>query len=260
VLDLALKIFLTPVLIGLASLAGRRWGPWISGWFVGLPFTSGPVALFLTLEHGTTFGSRATLGIASGTISQAGFCLVYARLAPRAGWPGALLAGSVGFAVVTALLLPLTLPVLAVALILPIVLVLALRLVPAQSLVGVPTAVPPWWDLPARMTVATALVLILTGIAPALGARLAGLLAPFPLYAAVLTCFAHQQRGSPPAIAVLRGLLYGLFAFGAFFLVLSVLLPHISIVLAFGAAIMVGGLVQVGSLVAARPPAPSTFE
>jgi hypothetical protein len=33
---LALKLVLTPTLIGAASLAGRRWGPAVSGWLVGL--------------------------------------------------------------------------------------------------------------------------------------------------------------------------------------------------------------------------------
>ncbi|HLI06681.1 MAG TPA: hypothetical protein VKV40_08945 [Ktedonobacteraceae bacterium] len=31
------KLLLTPLLIGLVSLAGRRWGPAVSGWIVGLP-------------------------------------------------------------------------------------------------------------------------------------------------------------------------------------------------------------------------------
>ena len=49
----------------------------------------------------------------------------------------------------------------------------------------------PAWDLPARMLVATVFVVVLTTIAPLLGARLAGLLAPFPLYGSVLAAFAH---------------------------------------------------------------------
>ena len=47
---LVIKLLLTPILIGMVSLAGRRWGPAISGWFVGLPLTSGPVMLFLALD------------------------------------------------------------------------------------------------------------------------------------------------------------------------------------------------------------------
>jgi len=58
-LILALKLVLTPALIAVATLVGRRFGPSISGWLVGLPFTSGPVSLFLALEQGTTFAAAA---------------------------------------------------------------------------------------------------------------------------------------------------------------------------------------------------------
>ena len=44
---IALKLVLTPLLIGMASVAGRRWGPVVSGWLIGLPLTSAPVVLFL---------------------------------------------------------------------------------------------------------------------------------------------------------------------------------------------------------------------
>src|SRR5207244_5950081 len=53
----------------------------------------------------------------------------------------------------------------------------------------------PRWDIPARMAVTTGLVLLLTSLAPAVGPRLAGLLATFPLYAAILTVFAHDLEG-----------------------------------------------------------------
>ena len=61
------KLVLTPALIAAASLAGRRWGHAVSGWLVGLPLTSGPVALFLALERGTTFAADASLGSLAGS-------------------------------------------------------------------------------------------------------------------------------------------------------------------------------------------------
>jgi hypothetical protein len=59
---LALKLVLTPALIGVVSLAGRRWGPGVSGWLVGFPLTSGPVAFFLALDHGVRFAAAAAVG------------------------------------------------------------------------------------------------------------------------------------------------------------------------------------------------------
>ena len=75
--SLILKLLVTPALIGGASLAGRRWGPAVSGWLVGLPFTSGPIAPFLTLGSGAAFAATAAEGTLAGAISQAAFCLSY---------------------------------------------------------------------------------------------------------------------------------------------------------------------------------------
>jgi hypothetical protein len=99
------KLLLTPVLIGAASLAGRRWGPSISGWLVGFPFTSAPVALFLALGYGPGFAAAAAVGTMAGAISQAAFALAYAWVASRHGWPVSISAGGVAFAVSTLALL-----------------------------------------------------------------------------------------------------------------------------------------------------------
>lgn len=244
---LVLKLVLTPTLIGIASLAGRRWGPAVSGWLVGLPFTSGPIAFFLALSHGPAFAAVAATGTLAGTISQAAFCVAYGWLALR-GWAVALVAGCAAFAAATLALQPLTLPVVLVLLLVLAALTLALRLLPARSPTAAASVPPPWWDLPARMVIATAFVVLLTASAPTLGPHLTGLLAPFPLYASILAVFAHSAQGAGAAINVLRGLLLGLFAFAGFFLTLAVLLTQSGIGAAFVAAITIGLLIQGASL------------
>src|SRR5262249_17539709 len=83
---LVLKLVATPILIVGATLAGRRWGGAVSGWLVGLPLTSGPVSLFLALQHGRHFAARAAVGSVAGVIGEAAFFLVWGFLARR-GWP-----------------------------------------------------------------------------------------------------------------------------------------------------------------------------
>src|SRR5580700_12224856 len=95
---LALKLTVTPLLILAASLASRRWGESVGGWFVGLPLTSGPVCFFLALDQGTDFATAAGLGSLAGAASEAGFGLAYGIVARRSGWPFAIVAGSLGFA------------------------------------------------------------------------------------------------------------------------------------------------------------------
>jgi hypothetical protein len=265
--SLILKLVLTPTLIGAASLAGRRWGPAVSGWLVGLPLTSGPVAFFLALNHGAAFAAAAAVGTLTGTLSQAPFCLTYGWLARRAGWPLTLGIGYLSFAAATLALQYLSLPLVVLFPLVIVVLTLALRLMPpgaeAKQQPGssvAPAPVPPRWDIPARMVLATAVVLLLTGVAPILGPHLTGLLTPFPLYASILTVFAHRLQGPPAAAGVLRGLLMGLYAFASFFLVLALLIEHVGMAPAFAASIAAALGIQAGSLwvmrraaVSARP-------
>ena len=215
---------------------------------MGLPFTSAPIAFFLARDHGLDFAATAAAGVMAGTISQAAFCLAYAWLARRVPWPPAVAAGCAGFAAITVALAPVALPLPALAVLVVVALAAAIRLMPLDDRRSDATTPLPAWDLPARMVAATALVLVLTGVAGALGPRLTGLLAPFPLYAAILAVFAHALDGAPAAGRVLRGLLLGLFSFAAFFFVLASTLAVGGIGIAFAAATAVALALQAGSL------------
>jgi hypothetical protein len=68
------------------------------------------------------------------------------------------------------------------------------------------------------------------------------------LYAAILTVFAHRLQGSAGAISVLRGLLFGMFAFVTFFFTLGILIEGAGISFAFMVAIVVTILIQAGTL------------
>lgn len=249
--QLALKLVLTPVLVGAASLVGRRWGPAVGGWLIGLPFTSAPVAFFLALDPGPAFAREAALGIMAGAISQAAFCLGYAWAATRLGWAASIALATLAFGVLTALLRAIALPATASFVVIIVAVAVALFLLPDTARVAPPHIAYPRWDLPARMIVATAFVVVLTAAAPLLGARLAGLIAPFPLYGAVLAAFAQHLQGAEAGIGVVRGLLLGLFAFASFFFVLYLTLPT-GIAIAFVAAITVALVVQAATLLGGR--------
>ncbi|HEX5856355.1 MAG TPA: hypothetical protein VFZ57_12110, partial [Thermoanaerobaculia bacterium] len=165
--------------------------------------------------------------------------------------PLPLAGSSLAFAVSTAALGRVTLSPLPLFALVVTVLAVALYLMPGGGRVPRATGTdragavaPPGWDLPARMVVATVFVVLLTGIAPALGPHLTGLLAPFPLYGAVLAVFAHALEGPGSATAVLRGMLTGLFGFAGFFLVLATCLEDWGLVAAFAAAIALTLAVQ----------------
>jgi len=232
----------TPALIAAATLAGRRWGDRLSGWLVGLPLTSGPVVFFLAIDQGSRFATAAALAVMLGTISQAAFAVAYARAAVGTGWPAATGAGCAAFALATIGFQRVSLPALpAIALVTSSLILATILMPPSRPAAG--GAAPSAWDLSLRIVVATGMVLFLTGIAPAIGPHLTGLLSPFPVYAGVLAIFAHRQSGDA-ANNVLKGLLLGLFSFGAFFLVLATGLSRWGVGLAVVVAILVGLMIQ----------------
>jgi len=215
-----LKLLLVPTFIAVVSLAGRRWGTTVSGWLIGLPFTSAPVAFFLALEQGNFFAYKASEDIMLGIVSVFVFCLVYGRSALRLRWFESTLLGMVAFFACTFLLDMVALPLFvefALALFVLVAVALLMPHVGSDSLSGWRTR----WELPARMASATALVILITGAAPFLGPQLTGLLSPFPIYATTLAVFTHRSQGGGEAVKLLRGVVVGSFTFIIFFLILS---------------------------------------
>jgi len=221
-----LKLILTPTLIGMVSLAGRRWGSFISGWLVGLPLTSGPIILFLALSNGPPFAAKASLGIMSGTLSQALVCLAYGWLCRRLRWPTTLLLSLVVFALATVFFNAFRPPVEWLFPLTIVGLIAIYRAMPAASEIIAESSPLPAWDIPARMIVATLFVIGLTEVSQQLGPHLTGLLSPFPLYAMILAVFDHHFDGPDAAIRVLKGMLQGLFSFATFFLITAELIEQ----------------------------------
>jgi len=245
---LILKLVLAPVIIGSASLAGRKWGPAVSGWIVGLPLTSGPVAFILTLSHDTTFAFGAIRGTLSGGFSLIAFCLTYAWLARRFNWMITALGSISVFAGMTTLLQNIDLPFLPLFFAIVLVIFIGLWLMPKQTELEVSQSTPGKWDIPARILIGTSFILLMTGIAPYIGPRLTGLLTTIPLYAGILTIFAHRHHGHAGANSVLRGLILGLFSFAGFYLVLGLLIQNTSLLISFGAATLSAAVVQGATL------------
>jgi hypothetical protein len=182
----------------------------------------------------TSFAAETALGALAAAIAEAAFCLAYTYVARRAAWPVALTAATVGFGVVGGALQNPALALIPAAVVVFATLVVALRLMPRAAAAASPPA-PPRWDLPVRMVITTVLIFAITESAAVLGPRWSGTIAAFPLYAAILTVFAHRT-GAAPAVQVLRGLLWGLFGFASFFLVLAALIERGGIAAPFAAA------------------------
>jgi hypothetical protein len=233
---LAAKLLLAPTFVVCASLAARRWGALVGGVIGGLPVVAGPILAILAIQHGNEFGSRAAAATLLGLISLTAFVLTYSFLARRASWSVCMVAGWAAFLVMTSVLDLFEVRALPAFVAACVVFALALAIMPRPEAGATTLVKPPAWDLPLRAFSAMALVLALTATADALGPRLSGLLAPFPIITTILAAFTHAQGGAESAIAILRGMQRGFFAFALFCFVVSVCLPEMAIGAAFALA------------------------
>lgn len=247
---LIFKILIAPVLILLVSLAGRKWGPGIAGWLLGLPMNSAPILVFIVLQEGRPFAAAAALGSLLGIVAWAAFGLVYAATCPGLSWWGSMLAGWAAYGLSAWLLLHVHLGVGWSFLFVVTTLIVILLAFPRPEQID--SALPRRkYELWLRMITATAMVVALTGAAKALGPQRSGILAAFPNYTTILAVFAHQQSAAS-AVKVLRGVTMGLFTTATFCVVLAACLMNMGAWLSFGLAFGAAAVVQTGSLIFVR--------
>jgi len=139
------------------------------------------------------------------------------------------------------------LPLVPVFLAVSSAIMLGLRLMPNDAVEEVDTQLGQW-DIPSRILIGTSFILLLTGSASFIGSRLTGLLTTIPLYVTILAIFAHRHQGPAAAARVLRGLLYGMFAFVGFFITLNLLIENTGIAASFLSAIVAALAIQGVSL------------
>jgi hypothetical protein len=248
---LVLKLTLTPLLIGGASLAARRWGPAVAGWIVALPLTSGPVLFFVALDHGPAFAAEAAVGTTLGLGAIVAYSLAFVVGSAR-GPVAAIATASVAYVVAGfALQAVADWPYLLVAALVTLAILGALRALP-PSTASRTGARHPSWDLPARVLVGTALVVGLTTIAPLLGPTVSGMVTTFPVYVSVLAVFAFLHDGRPAAIGVLRGALIGLPGTVAFYVPIHFFVVSPGVAPAFLLSVAVTSMIGVLALPRAR--------
>jgi hypothetical protein len=240
---LCLKLILVPSLIGAVTLAGRRWGATIAGWLSAFPIISGPILLFIALDHGAAFAATAAAGTLSAVLAILAFCGFYGWAATRFGWPLSLCIGFIGYALAVAGLALFTLPLAVSCVAVAAALLLAPYLYPAPPAFAA-SPNPSTGDIPLRMITGGCLVLLVTHFAARLGPHLSGVFAMFPVMGSVLAVFSHRNSGAAFTINLLRGMILGFYAFSVFCLVLALTLPALSVFYAFLAALGAAFLIQ----------------
>jgi hypothetical protein len=239
---LVTKLLLGPGLVVAASLAGRRWGPAVSGILVAIPIVLGPILLILTIEQGEAFGAAAATSSLLALVALAVYVVTFERTGRTRGWVITTLAGWAAFLVVALGLSQVDVSPIVALLAAVAAFAVALRVTPAAAPAG-PRTPPPAWDLPARAVATAVLIVVLTGAADRLGPALAGALAPFPVATTVVAAFVLAQDGPAAAAEMLGGFLRAIFGTVAFCFLVAVLVEPLGTAAAF--AIGLAGAVPV---------------
>jgi hypothetical protein len=241
------ELLIGPLLVAIATLAARRWGPRVGGLLSAFPAVVGPVLLILAEQRGVGYAARAANGTLLGLVTLSGFALTYARAAVRSTWAVSLAAGWLAAALLGVLvtLLGDNAGFPAALLVASLSLLGAHRAMPGRhaghsdtSAVGLRS------DLVLRIAATAALVLVLTLVAEAFGPLVGGVATALPILASVLTSFTHRTSGSEAAVALLRGILLGMAGFVAFCSVVATLLATAGVVASFVTAALLAGAVQ----------------
>lgn len=225
-LALAVKLFAAPALIGVASLAGKRWGPNAAGLVGGLPLIGGPVVLAIGLTDGAQMATRVALAAPVGVWATLGYLLTVGYASVHGRWYVAIPLGWMIYLSAAVLLDKAGLAysiVLGIA-ILPALWFAATRWLPKPSAPAATVHLPKI-ELLARIIAAVVLVLSLTTAAGFLGPSLTGVLAGAPVAATVIPAFTLANAGRDALLLALRGFLTGLMGFVVFFLILGNGLP-----------------------------------
>jgi hypothetical protein len=230
---LLVRLALAPALVGVATVAARRWGPQAGGWAAATPVVAGPVLLVYAANHGLRFGSEAAASATLGLISLAVFSTVYALMA-RAGrpWAVCLLVGWGAFVVTTGLLSVVAAPTW-VALVAAVVAFQLCRLALGRVVAvdGEGRRLP--FDIPLRMLAAFVMVVTLGLVSGMLGSRVSGLIAPFPIIGSVMAAFTHASRGREALQGYSAALLRGLPSFALFTASVALTLEPVGLVWSF---------------------------
>ncbi len=233
----ALKLFLAPILLGLASLAGRIWGNRVAGMLVALPIISGPIVLIITLEQGIEFGTIAANGCLWGIISIILYCLCYGHLARYFN--------AVICCIVSTLVILFSMILLNSIQLSPWLNYLAVIgsllfcycLLPITQMDS--DSRPPYWEIGLRMAATAILVITVTSLADQFGPHLSGIASSFPIASLVLVTFTHYFHGANASIRAIKGLLIGLSSFATFFLITSLILEKLGLLPTFTLASLI---------------------
>jgi len=243
-----IKIVVTSAMVLGLSWLSERVGPKVAGIFAGLPLGIAVSLFFIGVEQGPEFASAASLSALGGLGASLIFCYAYWKLSSVIQiWNAALtsLLSICVFLIAAAALgeLPQNRWVLTAAtLAITAIAILAfknIRLIDPKDHKKV--VVTPLM-LATRAGVATAILLIITGLASIIGEKWAGMLSGFPITLYPVLLIVHMTYSSEEAHGIIKGFPYGIGSLIICALAASYLLVPLGVYLGMLAAILLSSV------------------
>lgn len=214
ILILVFRMSVTAAFVTMASIITERAGPVIGALVATLPVSTGPVYVFLALDHDATFIAASALAALPINAATIVFGLVYTLLAQRCHLV-------ISFAVAMLVWCGLAIAVhgtewslaggLAVNL---LAWVVCLPLARRYRTVTMPLVRRRWYDVPLRALLVASLVAAAVGLSGHVGPEVTGMLAVFPIVSSSLMLILHPRIGGRATAAVTANALWGLVGFG----------------------------------------------
>lgn len=212
-LTLIVKMAVTAGFVVAATVAAERAGPLIGGLVATLPLGTGPVYVFLALDHGAPFIAQSAVNSLAINNVNVIFALCYVLLAQRHSLTVSLSLSLLLWCVLAWGVHVVHWTVLSAGLTDLVVLPSCIALARPLRHVRIPPVRTYWYDLALR----AALVAILVGVTVSLSYRIgpagSGILAVFPIILISVILILHRRVGGPPAAAVMANGVLGLVGF-----------------------------------------------
>ena len=218
-----------------ASRATERAGPFLGAMIATLPVSTGPVYVFLAIDHGAQFVSESARMSVASTAAIVAFVAAYAYAAQRFSTPVSLALATLAW-VAGALALQLrdceALFAAAFA--------LAIRGLRRFGAAGQAAAAPrARYDLALRAALVACVVIATTFAGESLGPSATGVLATYPVVFTCLVVILQPRCGGPFTASVLVNGLKGLVGFGVALAVLHLAAARSGVAAALGLALAV---------------------
>ena len=238
---LAAKVAGAVTIVIAAARAAERAGPFVGAMIATLPLSTGPIYIFLAIDHGAAFIAQAAVMSVASTAAIVSFTAAHAVASQRFATAGSLAIATSAWLCVALLLRLREWSFAEACLLLVLSFAFAMRGLRRFAAIPAPPGAGPRsrFDLPLRALLVAALVIATSLASRAFGPSVTGLLATYPVVFTSLIVILQPRGGGAFASAVLVNGLKGLLGFGTALAVLHYAALHVGSAVALVLALLV---------------------